>query len=260
MDHVSATDLMQAAVDQTNPLQSVFNLIASSASSYGLESFGAYGQKLCHELGQPSALYNWESGLHAVMLAMDRFHATQQFDEALQVARLVFDPTVDVEVQRLIKEVTTKGPDGKDAVVSEVVVSPLAASASALSSADTAKVTLEARSQSVGSAWRFPPFQDIARRIAADEKKGTMGAGFDANRELEVAILERRSHGALVHATARGRPEAYMKWIVMKYVEILVASGDVHFRKGTLESLPLATQRYIEATHPRVGAAQGCSR
>ncbi|GFF58015.1 hypothetical protein IFM51744_09408 [Aspergillus udagawae] len=239
MDRVSATGLMQAAVDRTNPLQSVFNLIASSASSYGLETFGAYGKKVCHELGQPSSLYNWEIDLHAVMLAMDRFHAMQQFDEALQVARLVFDPTVDVEVQRLIKEVATKGEDGngKDAVVSEVVVSPLAASASALLSTDTAKATLEARSQSVGSAWRFPPFQDIARRVAADGKKVIMGAGFDANRELEAAILERRSHGALVHATACGRPEAYMKWIVIKYVEILVASGDVHFGKGTLQSL-----------------------
>lgn len=40
-----------------------------------------------------------------------------------------------------------------------------------------------------------------------------------------------------------------MKWIIMKYADILVASGDVHFRRGTLEALRLATQRYIEATH-----------
>ncbi len=39
-----------------------------------------------------------------------------------------------------------------------------------------------------------------------------------------------------------------MKWIVMKYAEILIASGDVQFRRATLESLPLATQRYIEAS------------
>ncbi|GFG19096.1 hypothetical protein IFM5058_09700 [Aspergillus udagawae] len=225
MDHVPATDLMQAAVNQTNALQSVFNLSPPLRLHTGWNPLARTGK---------SCATNW---------------ANRQFDEALQIARLVFDPTVDVEVQRLIKQVTTNGPDGKDVVVSEVVFSPLAASASALSSDDTAKVTLEARSQSVGSAWRFPPFQDIARRIAADGKMGTMGAGFDANRELEAAILERRSHGALVHATARGRPEAYMKWIIMKYVEILVASGDMHFRKGTLESLPLATQRYIEATH-----------
>ncbi|KAL2673982.1 hypothetical protein Neosp_012428 [[Neocosmospora] mangrovei] len=61
--------------------------------------------------------------------------------------------------------------------------------------------------------------------------------------------MERRSHGALVHATARGRPEAYMKWIVMKYAEILIAAGDAYFRQGTLESLPLAIQRYAEAGH-----------
>ncbi|PTB34818.1 hypothetical protein M441DRAFT_154811 [Trichoderma asperellum CBS 433.97] len=207
VDHISATTLMEAAVNPTNPLQSVYNELVSTASSGGLEAFGAYDNRVCHELGQPSALYNWELGLHVVMLAMDRFHATQQFDEALQVARLVFDPTVDVDVERLIK------------------------------------------SHPAGSAWRFPPFQDIARRIAANEKQSKIPPSFDTNSELQTAILERRSHGALVHATARGRPEAYMKWIIMKYVDILVASGDVHFRVATLESLPLATQRYIEATH-----------
>ncbi|KAK4158918.1 hypothetical protein QBC43DRAFT_348306 [Cladorrhinum sp. PSN259] len=35
----------------------------------------------------------------------------------------------------------------------------------------------------------------------------------------------------------------------MKYIEILIAAGDVHSRRGTLESLPLAIQRYIEASH-----------
>ncbi|KAL6364550.1 hypothetical protein LRP88_01953 [Fusarium phalaenopsidis] len=40
-----------------------------------------------------------------------------------------------------------------------------------------------------------------------------------------------------------------MKWIVMKYAKILIAAGDAHFRQGTLESLPLAIQRYVEAGH-----------
>ncbi|KAK6452844.1 hypothetical protein FP744_10009095 [Trichoderma asperellum] len=249
VDHISATTLMEAAVNPTNPLQSVYNELISTASSGGLEAFGSYDNRLCHELGQPSALYNWELGLHVVMLAMDRFHATQQFDEALQVARLVFDPTVDVDVERLIKSVATKAADGKVHVGFEVVVSPLDASAHALSPKEGETVTLQVLKHPAGSAWRFPPFQDIARRIAANEKQSKIPPSFDTNSELQTAILERRSHGALVHATARGRPEAYMKWIIMKYVDILVASGDVHFRMATLESLPLATQRYIEATH-----------
>ncbi|KAH6950875.1 hypothetical protein DER45DRAFT_493623 [Fusarium avenaceum] len=210
MDHVTAPILMQASADPSSSLQSIYVQLVSSASSSGLEAFGAYEKSLCHELGQPNALFNWEIGLHAVMSAMDRFYATQQFEEALEVARLVFDPTVDAGVERLIKQVTTKP---------------------------------------VGSAWRFPPFQDIARRITSDGQNGIKPSTFNANTELQAAILERRSHGALVHATARGRPEAYMKWIVLKYIEILVASGDIHFRRATLESLPLATQRYVEAAH-----------
>ncbi len=46
-----------------------------------------------HELSMAYALYNWELGLHAVLMAVDRFHATQQFELALRAARLVFDPT-----------------------------------------------------------------------------------------------------------------------------------------------------------------------
>lgn len=34
----------------------------------------------------------------------------------------------------------------------------------------------------------------------------------------------------------------------MKYIEILIASGDEHFRQNTLESIPFALQRYVEAS------------
>jgi hypothetical protein len=40
-----------------------------------------------------------------------------------------------------------------------------------------------------------------------------------------------------------------MKRIAMKYVEILIAAGDEYFRHNTLESIPLAIQRYTEASH-----------
>ena len=64
-----------------------------------------------------------------------------------------------------------------------------------------------------------------------------------------MAAIERHSFLNQVYATARGRPTTYMKWIIVKYAEILIASGYTHFRQGTLESLPLVTQRYIEAAH-----------
>lgn len=40
-----------------------------------------------------------------------------------------------------------------------------------------------------------------------------------------------------------------MKRFVLKYIEILIASGDQYFRQNSLESIPLAIQRYVEASH-----------
>ncbi|KAF2825674.1 hypothetical protein CC86DRAFT_456097 [Ophiobolus disseminans] len=99
----------------------------------------------------------------------------------------------------------------------------------------------------ITSCWRFPPFQVKSDNII---EAGDHPINVDSMEdEINLAISERQSYGQLVHATARSRPQAYMKWIIMKYAGILIESGDVYFRQGTLESLPLATQRYIEAAY-----------
>jgi hypothetical protein len=200
LDNVLSASLVQAAANRLDPLKVVYSYLGGPKPAELPSSFGKITSDPpnYHELAQPTAIYDWELGLHAVLLAVDRFMATQQFDEALLAARLVFDPAID-------------------------------------------KVPGQ-------SYWRFPPFQKYAEKIAKDGREGDIdfqGLG----KEIHRAILERRSAGALVHTTARGRPQAYMKWVVMRYAEALIASGDVHFRRGTMESLPLATQRYVEASH-----------
>ena len=40
-----------------------------------------------------------------------------------------------------------------------------------------------------------------------------------------------------------------MKWVAMKYIEILIAYGDHYFRQNTLETIPLAIQCYVLASH-----------
>jgi len=40
-----------------------------------------------------------------------------------------------------------------------------------------------------------------------------------------------------------------MKWVAMKYIEILIAYGDFYFRQNTLETVPLAIQCYVLASH-----------
>lgn len=45
----------------------------------------------CREDAAPHAIYNWEAGFHAVSLLIERLISLQQFDRALEYARLVFD-------------------------------------------------------------------------------------------------------------------------------------------------------------------------
>ncbi|KAK4163970.1 hypothetical protein QBC43DRAFT_300668 [Cladorrhinum sp. PSN259] len=158
-----------------------------------------------HEMSSPYALYSWEICVHAVMLAMERLLATQQFELAIKVARLVFNPTA---------EGSTKD-----------------------------------------RCWMFPPFQELAnaghqslKDILANLENATNADGGGGG---GVGISEKlqSSTRSVAHAAARGQPVAYMKRIMVKYVEILMAAGDEHFRQGSLEALPLAIQRYIEAGH-----------
>ncbi|KAF5989185.1 toxin subunit [Fusarium coicis] len=155
-----------------------------------------------HEQATSYALYNWELGAHCVLLAMDRFLATQQYDLALRVARLVFDPTVDVQGQT--------------------------------------------RKQARTACWRFRPFRDIAGDPTENQDNFT---GWLDESTLDVAVTERRRNPSNTHATARTRPRAYMKWIVRGYIETLIAAGDEYFRQRSIEFLPMAIQRYIEAAH-----------
>lgn len=153
-----------------------------------------------HELSTPNALYNWELGVHVIMLIMERLQTTQQFDLALNVARYIFDPTID--------------------------------------------------GTSIDRCWKFLPFKEIAKeKIDTAEdilKRLTPASGGESN--MQVSILEWRKNPFTAHSIARSRPSAYMKRIVMKYIEILIASGDEYFRQNTLETIPFAIQRYIEAS------------
>ena len=153
-----------------------------------------------HELSTPNALYNWELGVHVIMLVVERLQTTQQFDLALNVARYIFDPTID--------------------------------------------------GTSMDRCWRFLPFKDIAKeKIESAEdilKRLVPASGGESN--MQVSILEWRKNPFAAHSIARSRPSAYMKRIVMKYIEILIASGDEYFRQNSIETIPFAIQRYIEAS------------
>jgi hypothetical protein len=95
--------------------------------------------------------------------------------------------------------------------------------------------------------WQFFPFKEIdatnvLEKLFLELQPNTPDAP-------NGQINEWRNHPFQPHVVARSRPSAYMKWVAMKYIEILIAYGDYYFRQNTLETIPLAIQCYVLASH-----------
>lgn len=203
IEHEQAQGLVEAAL---RPDDAGLQGLLSSMDTIPERDYGKAviqeGMSKYHELATSYAVYNWELGLHAMLMAVDRFHTTQQFELALKAARLVFDPTAS----------------------------------SASTEPDVARA----------ACWKFKPFRDLAADRTSIIDKAT---AWPEDNKVDAAVTERKAHPSITHASARGRPQAYMKWVIMKYIQILCDAGDAYFRQGSFETLPLAIQRYMEADH-----------
>jgi hypothetical protein len=92
--------------------------------------------------------------------------------------------------------------------------------------------------------WQFPPFRTVnAERVLERLFSNLKPSQSDAD------ITKWRENPFQPHVVARLRPSAYMKWVAMKYIEILIAWGDSLFRQDTIETLNQATQLYVLASH-----------
>ncbi|WP_461644098.1 Tc toxin subunit A-related protein [Labilibaculum euxinus] len=98
--------------------------------------------------------------------------------------------------------------------------------------------------------WKFKPFADY------NSTKGIYDLLFDlnmngnddsANVELNKQIELWSSDPFKPHNIAQMRPGAYMKAVVMRYLDIIIAHGDDLFRIDTTESINEATQYYMIA-------------
>ncbi|VTT77245.1 unnamed protein product [Fusarium fujikuroi] len=196
--HTFSNNLLDAAVTEPS-VAGIYRAISTREGDSN--AFGLYADKLYHELFDAYSVYNWELGVHTVSLLMERLLARQQFDLALQVAHLLFDPT--------------KNPDKPS------------------------------------NCWSFPPFRDI-KAIKGQSIRSILTSLARKESKLsytDVAIAEWKKNAFNAHSIARGRPAAYMRRVAQKYVETLIAAGDAYFRQATMESIPMAIQRYIEAAH-----------
>jgi hypothetical protein len=170
------------------------------AAAFGNPETPATPYAAYHELKTPYALYNWEVGLHAPMLLVNKLLSIQKFDEALAVAKWVFDP--------LAERSSPPVP---------------------------------------GDLWNFPPFKNV---LAENELEKTL-AMLQPNGVVEQGnvVGEWRDNPFEPHVVARARRQAYMKWFAMRYIEILIAYGDWYFMQNTLETIPMAIQLYVQASH-----------
>ncbi|KAK6533681.1 hypothetical protein TWF694_002613 [Orbilia ellipsospora] len=189
---------------RTNNLEDIFHTFLEKWSHVSSECFGNEKKTLLwHEMRSPYSIYNWELGIHAPMLLMDRLLKSQQFDLALKLGKCIFNP----------------------------------------------HAVGGAGAQGLASCWNWPVFFQLSAEEAMASALGKYNPTKQDIAVLNQAVEEWRSSPFQPYVIARGRPLAYMKWVVVKYLEILVAYGDSYFRQNSFDTLPTATQLYIQAAH-----------
>lgn len=158
--------------------------------------------------------YNWELFFHVPFLIATKLAADQQFEDALKWFHYIFNPTeplapasTETAPQRFWKVKPFYQLTGAEADAE----SPIAILSLLLSHDDTDPARLAARKrlQDEVEQWRDNPFDpDVIARL---------------------------------------RPVAYMKAVVIKYLDMLIAWGDQLFSQATRESINEAVQIYIMA-------------
>jgi hypothetical protein len=154
------------------------------------------------------AVYNWELFFHAPLLIASRLRKNQRFADAMAWLQYIFNPTDDSAGASAPARYWQVLPF-KTAVEDNVDEMLL------LMSSDASTLTPE----------------------QAEEKK-SLQAQFDG---LNVDPFQ-------PHLIARLRITPYQKYVVMAYIENLIAWGDQLFRQDTIEAINEATQLYVLAS------------
>ncbi|KAF3930133.1 hypothetical protein ABW19_dt0207805 [Dactylella cylindrospora] len=229
--HVSG--LLMRDAPRTDDLDTIYDLLEAVKTPFADNAFGKFSTTF-HEHSKPFSIYNWELGFHAIHMIVERLFATQQYDLALQIARYVFDPSADSSdkdgATANASESSEGGDTAKDATKKDEVANK--------------KTNKDSPMSRLDRCWRFPPFKSSELRAA--------GSVRDILRRLKPdvasnAISDWESSPFDPFLIARSRPAVYMKRFVILYVKILLAEGDELFREGSLDSLPHALAKYVEA-------------
>ncbi|MDP3331768.1 MAG: neuraminidase-like domain-containing protein, partial [Methylococcaceae bacterium] len=104
---------------------------------------------------------------------------------------------------------------------------------------------LTAAAVTSGDYWQVPTFKKEDKETITDYFE-RLASG---DEDIKAKVAKWRENPFKPHLIARGRPVAYKKNVVLKYVENLLTWGDDLFRRDTIESINEATQLYIIAAH-----------
>ncbi|MCT4648628.1 MAG: neuraminidase-like domain-containing protein [Carboxylicivirga sp.] len=108
----------------------------------------------------------------------------------------------------------------------------------------------ETEGEGTAKYWKFKPFADYNATVGIDDLLHDLnmnGSDDPANDELNKQIELWSSDPFKPHNVAQMRPGAYMKAVVMRYLDIIIAHGDDLFRMDTTESINEAMQYYMIA-------------
>lgn len=163
--------------------------------------------------GSSNAIYNWELFFHVPMMLATKMGQEHRYDEALKWFHQVFDPRIDLSSYEKTKRWTRDLPKG-------------------------------------ARFWRFLPF--FANKNADDSISETLGMPTARDQlpdrtALNSLIEKWKNDPFNPHLIARYRPAAYQKFVVMKYLDNLIAWADELFTMDTMESINEAIQLYILA-------------
>jgi len=170
-----------------------------------------YKENVCFDVYGANSLYNWELFFHAPLYIATRLSKNGKFEEAMKWFHYIFDPTTD--------EMPGAGE-------SEIF-----------------------------RYWKVLPFktepaeslEDWFRKL--NKETDPSSPDYNPDSELSDIVSEWRDNPFDPHLVASNRPLAYMKHVVIKYVENLIAWGDSLFRQDTMESVNEALQIYVIANH-----------
>lgn len=162
--------------------------------------------------GTSFGIYNWELFFHVPMLIANRLTQELRFEDALNWYHCVFDPKQELNRYEQTQRWVDALPQGS-------------------------------------RYWTFLPF--FANKKTTDSLLATLGLTktLTAYEHAELAKLidEWRRDPFKPHLIARQRMSAYQKFVVMKYLDNLIAWADQLFRQDTFETINEATQLYILA-------------